>query len=96
MFLGPFQESGAAGGAIEKTGIETYNSGMSFKTVITIIVLILLVLGVTKFLGYMGEKHDPSDFHLGEMVHTTNKVRQMKEDRSELIKKQESTLLDPE
>ena len=69
---------------------------MSLRAVIAIIVLILLVFGVSKFLGYLGGKHDPSNSYLGEMVHTTKKVRQMKEDRLELIKKQEETLLDPE
>jgi hypothetical protein len=69
---------------------------MSLRAVITIIVLALLVFGVSKFLGYLGGKHDPSNSYLGEMVHTTKKVRQMKVDRSELIKKQEETLLDPE
>jgi hypothetical protein len=69
---------------------------MSLRTAITIIVLILLILGVSKFLGYLGDRHDPANSYLGEMVHTTKKVRQMKEDRSELIKKQEQTLLDPE
>lgn len=69
---------------------------MSLRTIITIIVLILLVFGVSKFLGYLGEKHDPSNSYLGEIVHTTKKVRQMKEERSELIKKQEKTLLDQE
>ncbi|MEW6145793.1 MAG: hypothetical protein AB1598_12330 [Thermodesulfobacteriota bacterium] len=69
---------------------------MSWRTAVGIIILIVLIFGVSKLLGRLGEKHDPSDSYLREMVHTTKKVRDLKEERSKLIKEQEEDVLEPE
>jgi hypothetical protein len=69
---------------------------MSWRTAVAIIIVIIVIFGVSKLLGYLGEKHDPSDSYLHEMVHTTKKVRDLKEERSELIKQQEEDVLEPE
>jgi hypothetical protein len=69
---------------------------VSWRTAVGVIILVALVLGVSKLLGSLGEKHDPSDSYLREMVDTTKKVRDLKEERSELIKEQEEDVLGPE
>lgn len=67
---------------------------MSLKTVIWIAVILLLVLGVSRLLGVLGEKSDPSSSYLRETVNSTQKVKTMGEERKELIREQEETLLD--
>ena len=81
---------------VEKGGIETYTSSMSWKTVVGIIVIIMVVFGISKLLGHLGDRRESSTSYLEETVKTTKKVRQLKEERSELIRNQEKTLLDQE
>jgi hypothetical protein len=69
---------------------------MSWKTVVGIIIVIIVVFGMSKLLGHLGEKREPSTSYLEEMVHATKNVRKLKEDRSKLIENQEKTLLDQE
>jgi hypothetical protein len=96
MVLDPFQETGTAAVLLKRRVWKPIIRDMSWRTAVGIIILIALVLGVSKLLGRLGEKHDPSDSYLHEMVHTTKKVRELKEERSKLIEEQESNLLDEE
>lgn len=69
---------------------------MSLKTVIWLAVILLLVLGLSQLLGVLREKSDPASSYLRETVNSTRAVRSMKEERKEIIKKQEETLLEKE
>lgn len=77
-------------------GVETYTSYMSWKTVIGLIIIIMVVFGISKLFGHLSDKRASSTSYLEETVQTTKKVRQLKEERSELIKNQEKSLLDQE
>lgn len=81
---------------IEKGAIEAYNSVMSLKTVIGLILVLLILLGLSELFGILREKRATSTSYLEESVRSTKKVMQLKEERKELIKKQEETLLEPE
>ena len=69
---------------------------MSLRTVVVVILLLLLLFGISRLLGRLEEKRESSTSYLEETVKATKKVRQLKEERSELIKNQEKTLLDQE
>ncbi|MCI0481153.1 MAG: hypothetical protein L0213_06160 [Candidatus Dadabacteria bacterium] len=69
---------------------------MSLKTVAVLIIIIIAVFGISKLLGHLGDRRESSTSYLEETVQTTKKVRQLKEERSELIKNQEKSLLDEE
>lgn len=69
---------------------------MSWKTVVGIIFIIMVVFGISKLLGHLSDRRESSTSYLEETVKTTKKVRQLKEERSELIRNQEKTLLDQE
>ncbi|MEQ9618323.1 MAG: hypothetical protein RIG61_04010 [Deltaproteobacteria bacterium] len=69
---------------------------MSLKTAVWLTVILLLVLGLSQLFGVLREKNDPSSSYLRETVNAAGKVRNMGEERKELIKKQEETLLEKE
>lgn len=69
---------------------------MSWKTVVGLIIIIMVVFGISKLLGHLADRRESSTSYLEETVQTTKKVRQLKEERSELIKNQEKDLLDEE
>ncbi len=77
-------------------GVETYTSYMSWKTVAGLIIIIIVVFGISKLLGHLSDRRGSSTSYLEETVQTTKKVRQLKEERSVLIKNQEEGLLDEE
>jgi hypothetical protein len=54
----------------------------------------MVVFGISKLLGHLSDRRESSTSYLEETVKTTKKVRQLKEERSELIRNQEKTLLD--
>jgi len=69
---------------------------MSLRTAVIILVIVMLLFGVSKLLGHMARERAASTSYLEETVRQTKKVRQMKDERGELIKKQERDLLDEE
>ena len=69
---------------------------MSMRTAVIILVIVLFLFGVSKLLGHLAEERASSTSYLEETVRTTQKVRKMKDERGELIKEQEKTLLDDE
>lgn len=69
---------------------------MSLRTAVIILAIVVLLFGVSKLLGRLAEERASSTSYLEETVGTTKKVRQMKDERKELIEKQEKTLLDEE
>jgi uncharacterized membrane protein len=69
---------------------------MSWKTVVGLIIVIMVIFGISKLFGHLSEKRASSTSYLEQTVETTKKVRQLKEERSELIKSQEKNLLDEE
>ncbi len=69
---------------------------MSLKTVIGLILVLLLILGLSELFGVLREKRETSSSYLEETVRSTRNVMRLKEERKELIKKQEETVLDPE
>ncbi|HVY56140.1 MAG TPA: hypothetical protein VHC46_10325 [Thermodesulfobacteriota bacterium] len=69
---------------------------MSMRTAVIILVIVLFLFGVSKLLDRLAEERASSTSYLEETVGTTKKIRQMKDERGELIKNQEKTLLDDE
>lgn len=69
---------------------------MSLRTAVIVLVIILLLFGISRLLGHLAEERASSTSYLEETVKTTKKVRQMKDERGELIKKQEREFLDEE
>lgn len=69
---------------------------MSLRTAVIILVIVLFIFGVSKLLGRLAEERASSTSYLEETVKTTKKIRKMKDERGELIKNQEKTLLDDE
>lgn len=54
-----------------------------------IAIVLLLLVGASKFFGYLQDKRATSSSYLEETARTTIKVKEMKEKRSEQIKRQE-------
>ena len=67
---------------------------MSLRAVFIILLIVLLLFGVSKLLGRLADERASSTSYLEETVGATKKVRHMKEERGELIKKQEKEIYD--
>lgn len=69
---------------------------MSLRTAVIILVIVLFIFGVSKLLGRLEEERASSTSYLEETAKTTKKIRKMKDERGELIERQEKNLLDEE
>ncbi len=92
MFLHPFQLGPRANNRLKIRGTIFIILCMSWKTIAAIIVALLAIYGIAKVLGTLEEKHAESDTYLEETVRSTEKVREMKDDRAETLKEQESMI----
>ncbi len=63
---------------------------------VVLIIVIVVIFGISKLFGHLSDKQAASTSYLEQTVETTKKVRELKEERSELIKNQEKSLLDQE
>ena len=65
---------------------------MSWKTILIILILILVIFGISRFFGSIKEKQEGSNTYLQETVDTIGVVDELKNDRAEKIREQESSL----